>query len=73
MANWERKSRYLLHESVKFGTYIDCLRAAQAEKEKIYAGRSKSSHDQQPAHDTAGIQSTEAPAQQTEEKELAIT
>ena len=39
MVNWERKSSYLLHEIVKFRTYIDCLQAAQAQKEKIYASR----------------------------------
>ncbi|KAL8820145.1 MAG: hypothetical protein Q9191_007577 [Dirinaria sp. TL-2023a] len=39
MANWERKSAYLLREIVKFRTYIDCLQAAQAQKEKIYAER----------------------------------
>ena len=39
MANWERKSSYLLREIVKFQTYIDCLQAAQAQKEKIYAAR----------------------------------
>ncbi|KAL8681078.1 MAG: hypothetical protein Q9186_002790 [Xanthomendoza sp. 1 TL-2023] len=37
MANWERKSSYLLREIVKFGTYIDCLQAAQAQKEVVYA------------------------------------
>ena len=37
MANWERKSSYLLREIVKFRTYIDCLSAAQLQKEKIYA------------------------------------
>jgi len=41
MANWERKSSYLLHEIVKFGVYIDCLEAAQKEKEKVYADRPK--------------------------------
>ena len=41
MANWERKSSYLLREIVKFRTYIDGLQAAQAQKEKIYAGRGK--------------------------------
>lgn len=40
MANWERKSSYLLREIVKFRTYIDCLQTAQAQKEKIYASRS---------------------------------
>ena len=39
MANWERKSSYLLHEIVKFRTYIDCLQTAQAQKEKINAGK----------------------------------
>ncbi len=29
MANWERKSSYLLREIVKFRTYIDSLAAAQ--------------------------------------------
>ncbi|PGH12576.1 hypothetical protein AJ79_04197 [Helicocarpus griseus UAMH5409] len=35
MANWERKSSYLLREIVKFRTYIDCLQQAQVQKEKI--------------------------------------
>ena len=39
MANWERKSSYLLREIVKFRTYIDCLQAAQVQKEAIYASR----------------------------------
>ena len=39
MANWERKSSYLLREIVKFRTYIDSLQAAQVQKEKIYAAR----------------------------------
>lgn len=39
MANWERKSSYLLREIVKFTTYVDCLLAAQAQKEKIYSER----------------------------------
>ena len=38
-ANWERKSSYLLREIVKFRTYIDCLQAAQAQKEVVYANR----------------------------------
>ena len=42
MSNWERKSSYLLREIVKFRTYIDCLQAAQVQKEKIYAERKKS-------------------------------
>ncbi|KAH7138263.1 hypothetical protein B0J11DRAFT_587439 [Dendryphion nanum] len=39
MANWERKSSYLLREIVKFRTYIDSLTAAQILKDKIYAKR----------------------------------
>ena len=39
MANWERKSQYLLREIVKFRTYIDTLATAQAAKQKIYAER----------------------------------
>ncbi|KAF2031813.1 hypothetical protein EK21DRAFT_62098 [Setomelanomma holmii] len=39
MANWERKSQYLLREIVKFRTYIDTLASAQVQKEKIYAER----------------------------------
>jgi hypothetical protein len=42
MSNWERKSSYLLREIVKFRTYIDCLQAAQVQKEKIYAERDES-------------------------------
>ncbi|KAJ5114621.1 hypothetical protein NUU61_000380 [Penicillium alfredii] len=37
MANWERKSSYLLREIVKFRTYIDSLRNAITQKEKIFA------------------------------------
>ncbi|CAG5148359.1 uncharacterized protein ALTATR162_LOCUS2189 [Alternaria atra] len=39
MANWERKSQYLLREIVKFRTYIDTLATAQVQKQKIYAER----------------------------------
>lgn len=39
MANWEKKSSYLLREIVKFRTYIDCLQTAEASKHKIYAER----------------------------------
>jgi hypothetical protein len=39
MANWEKKSSYLLREIVKFTTYIDCLTAADASKKKVYAER----------------------------------
>ncbi|ROT37991.1 hypothetical protein SODALDRAFT_324447 [Sodiomyces alkalinus F11] len=39
MANWERKSSYLLRESVKFRTYVDCLQQAEARRAEIYAER----------------------------------
>lgn len=35
MANWEKKSAYLLREIVKFKTYVDSLKAAQQQKEVI--------------------------------------
>ena len=41
MANWEKKSSYLLREIVKFRTYIDCLQAAEAGKQRIYAERAE--------------------------------
>lgn len=37
MANWQRKSDYLLREIIKFRTYIDSLTAANKAKEKLYA------------------------------------
>ena len=39
MANWERKSSYLLREIVKFRTYIDSLEGAQKQKDRIYEER----------------------------------
>ncbi|KAA8645498.1 hypothetical protein EYZ11_005062 [Aspergillus tanneri] len=39
MANWERKSSYLLREIVKFRTYIDSLQGGIDLKNKIYASR----------------------------------
>ncbi|KAL4783940.1 hypothetical protein BJX76DRAFT_357503 [Aspergillus varians] len=39
MANWERKSSYLLREIVKFRTYIDSLQNAIDAKNKIFADR----------------------------------
>jgi hypothetical protein len=37
MANWQRKSDYLLREIIKFRTYIDSLTAANKAKEALYA------------------------------------
>ena len=39
LANWERKSAYLLREIVKFKTYVGSLTEAQAVKERIYRER----------------------------------
>jgi hypothetical protein len=39
MANWERKSAYLLKEIVKFRTYIEALNQAGVHKDKIYEER----------------------------------
>ncbi|AEO67675.1 uncharacterized protein THITE_2144965 [Thermothielavioides terrestris NRRL 8126] len=39
MANWERKSEYLLREIVKFRTYVDALRHAEARRREIYRER----------------------------------
>lgn len=39
MANWERKSAYLLREIVKFRTYVDCLQQAEIRKSEIYSER----------------------------------
>jgi hypothetical protein len=39
MANWERKSAYLLREIVKFRTYVDCLTQAEARRGEIYKER----------------------------------
>lgn len=39
MANWEKKSSYLLKEVVKFRTYIEALEKAVVHKEKVYEER----------------------------------
>ncbi|PSR80495.1 hypothetical protein BD289DRAFT_455301 [Coniella lustricola] len=39
MANWERKSAYLLREIVKFRTYVDVLQVADVRKTEIYKER----------------------------------
>ena len=42
LANWERKSSYLLREIVKFRTYIDSLSSALEQKKRIYTNREES-------------------------------
>lgn len=39
MANWEKKSAYLLREVVKFRTYIEALERAGRSKEQVYEER----------------------------------
>ncbi|TGJ78635.1 hypothetical protein E0Z10_g10128 [Xylaria hypoxylon] len=39
MANWERKSSYLLREIVKFRTYVDSLQHANERRNEIYTER----------------------------------
>ncbi|KAL8377180.1 hypothetical protein RB595_008046 [Gaeumannomyces hyphopodioides] len=39
MGNWQRKSEYLLRESVKYRTYVDALQAAAVRKEEVYGER----------------------------------
>jgi hypothetical protein len=39
MANWERKSAYLLREIVKYRTYVDSLQQADARKKEINSER----------------------------------
>jgi len=41
MANWERKSEYLLRESVKFRTYVESLRFAEQRKREVYEERER--------------------------------
>jgi hypothetical protein len=61
MTNWERKSSYLLREIVKFRTYIDCLHAAETQKEKIYSSR----NDQEDGHDLSVEASPAGPSPAT--------
>lgn len=39
MANWQRKSEYLLREIVKFRTYVDCLKQAELRKREVLGER----------------------------------
>ncbi|KAI6244930.1 hypothetical protein HI914_06867 [Erysiphe necator] len=48
MANWEKKSAYLLREIVKFTTYIDSLQAALTCKRKIYEEREQKLTENEP-------------------------
>ena len=50
MANWEKKSSYLLREIVKFQTYVDSLQAANTQREKIYAMRKEDENGGNDSH-----------------------
>jgi hypothetical protein len=54
MANWEKKSSYLLREIIKFQTYVDSLQAANIQKEKIYAMRKEDENGLKESLQTAG-------------------
>jgi hypothetical protein len=41
LANWQRKSDYLLREIVKFQTYADSLTVAQKARESFYAKKNQ--------------------------------
>lgn len=72
MANWERKSAYLLREIVKFQTYIDCLQTAQGQKDKIYAERPKTSEKPESIAAAATL-STEASSKGADTKSTDTT
>ncbi|KAL8726200.1 MAG: hypothetical protein Q9166_006873 [cf. Caloplaca sp. 2 TL-2023] len=71
MANWERKSSYLLREIVKFRTYMDCLQSAQAQKEVVYA--SKKSLVDEDAEKTGEDSNTEPKEEDTPSVEARTT
>jgi hypothetical protein len=39
MANWERKSAYLLREIVKFRTYVEILQQSESRRKEIHKER----------------------------------
>ncbi|KAK6085146.1 Sec7 domain-containing protein [Seiridium cupressi] len=56
MANWEKKSSYLLREIVKFRTYVDCLQYADGRRKEVYderevARRAARGEDDEGVHD----------------------
>lgn len=59
MANWQRKSEYLLREIVKFRTYVDCLKQADIRKREVLgerdlARRAAAGEDLDDEHDEQG-------------------
>jgi hypothetical protein len=72
MANWERKSQYLLREIVKFRTYIDTLSMAQTSKNKIYAERE--AHESEMVEENADTDASgSASARLTEDDGAKVT
>jgi len=65
MANWERKSSYLLREIVKFRTYVDCLQHASERRKEIYTERENARRAAigQELSDSASAHSDEAEAE----------
>lgn len=52
MANWQRKSDYLLRENVKFQTYVDSLTTAQVAREQFYTKKNAAEN----VEETAGTE-----------------
>lgn len=52
MANWEKKSAYLLREIVKFKNYIDALQGAQVSKERVMKIRREQEQQRQDLDDS---------------------
>ena len=70
MSNWERKSSYLLHEIVKFRTYLECLHSAQKEKERIYEERAEKERMREKAEEEEREEEMEALRDRDEHREV---
>lgn len=66
MANWEKKSAYLLREIVKFRTYIDSLSNAAQMRERIYRDREDRDEKVNGEVGANGLQSEERAAVQSQ-------
>ncbi len=75
MANWEKKSSYLLREIVKFRTYIDSLVSARAQAETLRTQQEQAAEDkpepaeQQELSPDQELQQAEPSADQEREQE----
>lgn len=76
MANWEKKSSYLLHEIVKFQTYIDSLNHAKAARERMEEERAEYEKEKRErmakGHEAKASQSTNGSFEFPEETKEAI-